>query len=209
MKIRQIRFGYVSLGVLCLAIGAILGGNGCNRQELEQRFVYTMKDGSHGVIIIEYKPNSLMKENKKLGSYYYIVEYFPSNKAIARGDQETLSQATSSPKENGRHREAQMTNKTTKNIDELEKAYQEIVVEPWMREKLNHGVVKIAFYDKNGHSLLRNGYRTRLTPAVFVEHTYEANLIEDGCEWKGHFDETWLTFENFCDIASVKVEYIR
>ena len=77
-------FGWVSSGVLCLAIGTIFGGNGCNQQELERWFEYTMEDGSFGTVNIEYKYNSVIKENEKLGSYYYIVEYFPSAQAISK-----------------------------------------------------------------------------------------------------------------------------
>ena len=40
--------------------------------------------------------------------------------------------------------------------------------------QLKVGVVKIAFYDKKGHSLLRNGHRTTFTPAASMGHTYEA-----------------------------------
>lgn len=207
MSVRKILFGHISLGVLCLTIGVIFCGNGCNGQELERRFAYTMEDGSYGIIVIEYKPNSLVKENKKLGSYYYIVEYFPSAEVIAEGVRTTLTGF-----------DAAIVRETV-NQDEkgLSREKREEREDIWMEKKLKHGVVKIAFYDENGHSLINKiahyafstEYITTFVPAASSDHIYEVNRIEDRLEWKGLFDESWLTFENFCDIASVKVEYIQ
>ena len=254
----QFLFGCVSLGVLCLAIGTIFGGNGCNRQELERRFEYTMEDGSFGTVNIEHKYNSVIKENKKFGSYYYIVEYFPSTEAISKAmaeisgegplpisDLEDLAKTTTSPE-----RRRQIANELDalwaeasgineqkiearaqldeKDLEEYARraiakneSYQSTVAflkpeeRPYFKraytefQQLEVGVVTVAFYDQKGHSLLRNGYSTTFTPAAFVGHTYEANQIEGGYEWKGQFGESYITFENFCDIDSVKVEYIR
>ena len=36
-----------------------------------------MEDGSRVIISMEYKPRSRIRENEKLGSYYYIVRHFP------------------------------------------------------------------------------------------------------------------------------------
>ena len=199
MSVRKILFGHISLGVLCLTIGVIFCGNGCSGQELERRFAYTMEDGSYGIIVIEYKPNSLVKENKKLGSYYYIVEYFPSAEVIAEGVRTTLTGFDAAIV-------GETVNQDEKDLSREEREEREDI---WMEKKLKHGVVKIAFYDENGHSLLRNGHSTTFTPAAFVGHTYEANQIESGYEWKGQFGESYITFENFCDIDSVRVEYIR
>ncbi len=148
-----------------------------------------MGDGSSGVIIIEYKPNSVMKENKKFGSYYYIITWSPSDEVIAKvpGLKEML-----------------------RHTDEPESTAIESVSH-W----LGSGVVKIAFYDKNGHSLLRREdskymttyITTTFIPAGYQDHTYDALLIKDTLQWKGQFDESWLTFENFSDIDSVQVEY--
>ena len=41
-----------------------------------------MEDGSRVAISIEYKPQSIGKE--KIGIYYYIVQYFPSDRAKAK-----------------------------------------------------------------------------------------------------------------------------
>ena len=251
-------FGCVSLGVLCLTIGTIFGGSGCNQQELERRFEYTMEDGSFGTVNIEYKYNSVIKENKKFGSYYYIVEYFPSTEAISKAmaetsgeeslpisDPEELAKMTISPERlrqlanefDAASAEARGINKqkieerAQLNEKDLEKYARKVIARnesyqdaidflkpkehPYFKRvytefsQLKVGVVKIAFYDKKGHSLLRNGHRTIFTPAAFVGHTYEANQIESGYEWKGQFGESYITFENFCDIDSVKMEYIR
>ena len=194
------------MGVLCLAIGAIFGGNGCNQQELERQFVYTMEDGSHGIILIEYKPNSYIAGEKKLGSYYYIVKYFPSEEAMVKGSDLVMADL----------QEGKIRRKTERSglLD------YEIIDESndiWLNKKLNDGAVEIAFYDKNGHSLIgkvnrylfSDEYITTFVPAISSYHTYEANQIKSGLEWKGTLDETWLTFENFCAIDSVKIEYIR
>lgn len=224
MSIRQLLFGYVSLDVLYLAIGVIFGGNGCNGQELEKRFTYTMEDSSHGVIIIEYKPNSLMKENKKLGSHYYIVKHFPSAEAISKAMAD-ISSETSLPTneqeiEEGVRNPEKLLEKYAQAISKKNISYDMAVAElppedqPYFKRvytefrQLETGVVKIAFYDRTGHSLLRIGNRTTLAPDGW-SNTYEANRIENGYEWKGQFGESWLTFENFCDIDSVKVEYVR
>ena len=47
-------------------------------------FVYTMEDGSHVAISIEYKPRSEIRGNDKFGSYYYIVQLRPHSPSIQR-----------------------------------------------------------------------------------------------------------------------------
>ena len=56
--------------------------NGCTEVKISKEFSYTMEDGSSVAISIEYKPQSIGKE--KIGIYYYIVQYFPSDRAKAK-----------------------------------------------------------------------------------------------------------------------------
>lgn len=256
MSVRKILFGYASRFFLYLAIGTVVGGNGCNGQKLKKQFVYTMADGSHGTITVEYKSNSVMKDNKKLDSYFYIVQYFHSDEAISKAmgeisgenslpdpDPERIVESTLSPEEYQQlendyrafieksidkkkiEKRAQLNDEELKEYAHRtinrDKSYRDAVVylkpeeRPYFKrvytdlQQLKTGVIKIAFYDEEGHSLFRTGYGTTFTPASFVGHTYESNRIEDGLEWKGQFGESYITFENFCDIHSVKVEYIQ
>lgn len=75
------------------------------------------------------------------------------------------------------------------------------------RYPLSAGVVDIAFYDKTGYSLFKNGQHSTLAPG-YNHDADEANEIDGGYEWKGQFGESCITVENFRDIQSVKVEYI-
>ena len=69
------------------------------------------------------------------------------------------------------------------------------------REK---GVIFISFYDPEGHLLLRNfdpnGYTRSFS-------NNEENTFDGGVEWKGQFDESILTVDNFRDIHSITVQW--
>ena len=67
--------------LLLVIISMVLIGwiNGCTEVKISKEFSHTMEDGSRVAISIEYKPQSIGKE--KIGIYYYIVQYFPSDRA--------------------------------------------------------------------------------------------------------------------------------
>lgn len=50
--------------------------NGCTHLKTSREFAHTMEDGARVNINIEYKPNSQIASDKKVGSYYYMVQYF-------------------------------------------------------------------------------------------------------------------------------------
>lgn len=141
-----------------------------------------MEDGSHVTIKIEYKPNSKISGNEKFGSYYYIVQYFDTKP---------------SPPET---REQQGKAKT--DIEEYDKIFSDVAREQQGKAKTPR--IEISFYDRKGYSLFNNGWASTLAPGWnHVED--EENRIDGGWEWKGRFDESYITVENFRDIHSIKV----
>ena len=49
---------------------------GCTETKVSRAFSYTMKNGDHVVINIEYKPNSAMDlKGEKIGSYYFSAKH--------------------------------------------------------------------------------------------------------------------------------------
>ncbi len=71
-----------NLFLICLVVILV----GCTTKT-SKNFSYTMADGSLVTISIEYKPRSVIRENDKFGSYYYIVrllrQYPPNFFAIS------------------------------------------------------------------------------------------------------------------------------
>ncbi len=131
---------------------------GCTNPKTSRVFVHTMEDGARVNIKIEYKPNSQITGDKKVGSYYYMVQYF-----------------TPKPPSSAK----------PKSIK---------------KEFLN-----ISFYDRKGYLLVKY-----FQPHIIVSggniNQYEKNKIDGGWEWKGRFDESFITLENFQNIHSIKVK---
>ncbi len=274
---------YVIVPILCLGIISLLGinGGGCNTEPLlKKKFPFIVKTPSnvdYGAILIEYKPNSIIKENKKFGSYYYIVNYMPSDETVTHEMEEYEANqiARSNKKPEATKIQSNVTDgwldlfasnlissglnvfnpeivsgfadyETLKRYqtryliaaqlikeddDEvtrdaaLKEEWKQYIYEDWLKR----GVFDIIFYDKSDNSLLTTNDKT-FRPHSYAGHTYESNLrdgvniseisqinkqkhgiktIDETLEWKGQFDENWLTFENFQDINWVKAEYIR
>lgn len=275
---------YVIASILCLGIISLLGinGDGCNTAPLlkkEFRFVVgTPGNFDYGTILIEYKPDSVIRDNKKFGSYYYIVNYAPSDETathemeaykvsqIAKINEKTERDKVQSDVTDAkldlfasnaiaegwnmfepaivslfadydtyeryqtRHLiTAQLSKETDDEVKRdaaLKEQWKLYLYEEWLKR----GVINIAFYDKSGNSLLKAYGNKTFRPHSYAGHTYESNLrdgvniseisqinkqkhgiktIDETLEWKGQFDENWLTFENFQDIDWVKAEYIR
>ena len=70
--------------------------------------------------------------------------------------------------------------------------------------------IGITFYDRRGYSLFRTedifgGKVSKFIPAAYA---CEINkIVGGGWEWKGQFDESKITIENFRQIHSQKVTY--
>ena len=62
--------------------------------------------------------------------------------------------------------------------------------------------IEFSFYDRKGYSLA-----STLAPG-WSHNEDEENRIDGGWEWKGRFDERYITVENFRDIHSIKVTYV-
>lgn len=71
-----------------------------------------------------------------------------------------------------------------------------------LRQREQPPGIWISFYDRNGYSLF-TAPRGIFFPAY---HANEENQIDGGWEWKGQFDESYITVENFREIHSIKVK---
>ena len=85
----------------------------------------------------------------------------------------------------------------------------------------------ITFYDRKGYSLFKSQINERdysghirelvldgFVPGISIASSGTAgpaqkNKIDGGWEWKGQFGESCITVENFREIDSVKVKYLR
>ena len=166
--------------LIVLMVFTLGWNNSCTKTKISKEFSYTMEDDSRVVINIEYKPQSTVSGDSKFGSYYYIVQYFLNPLAAIARDHEKPKQE--SPR------------------------------------------LFITFYDRVGYSLFKNKLNDRDWSGNVQEFIFEglipginsssdsigitpANQIDSGWEWRGQFDESHITIENFRDIHSIKVQY--
>lgn len=180
---------------------------GCTNRKISREFSHTMDDGGRVNIKIEYKPKSQISGDKKFGSYYYIVQYFyPKTVKRASEQQGKAKTADDNPfMELVPESREQQSKTKTRNI------FDGIIPDKVSREQqsktktLPIRYIRISFYDQKGYSLLSRG-----TFAPGWNHNAdEVNLIDGGWEWKGRFDESYITVENFRDIYSIKVTYVH
>ncbi|MDE0088733.1 MAG: hypothetical protein OXU23_23635 [Candidatus Poribacteria bacterium] len=196
---------------------------GCTNTKTSKEFSHTMEDGARVNIKIEYKPKSKISGDDKFGSYYYIVQYFApkSSDHDETGKQQNKTKTEPSTRDFGnpfRSLEQQDKTKTALTDDEREKillslekqdktkTLDEKVIKEALKDLLEQReqppTIWISFYDQNGYSLFTTP-SGRFFPQI---HANEKNQIDGSWEWKGHFDESYITVENFREIHSIKVK---
>lgn len=184
---------------------------GCTNTKTSREFSHTMEDGSRVNIKIEYKPKS-HSGDEKFGSYYYIVQYLVPKSTTGTGKQQGLNwtewkgeletpDQQSSPTAPGYPVPPELPSIEQRYKEKLRKIG--IDTEALEQQGLSIRYIEIAFYDKKGYSLLSRG---TFSPG-WSHNEDELNKIDGGWEWKGRFDESYITVENFRDIHSIKVVY--
>ncbi len=158
---------------------------GCTNKKTSREFSHTTEDGGRVNIKIEYKPKSRISGDDKFGSYYYIIQYFDPKPSPSAKTQEQQGK----PK----------TFDSRSIVDHYRRTSKQ------QGKPKNPPRIEISFYDRKGYSLFKNLSSNTLAPG-WNHNEDEKNKIKGGWEWKGHFDESYITIENFRDIHSIKVK---